>query len=169
MLPNDSGDLRGHSGRWPWHAIGFNFRRASRRPVSRPYMAVRRDAARLWRVGAGRRVSFARSAVDASTASLLIAISTAGTIFDSTKVALTTWFRAMYLITQTKQGISSIELGRRLGTTQTTAWKIKTKLAEVMRRDGEGVVLNGRIEMDDVFLGDRAANLGAEARERHRS
>jgi len=59
---------------------------------------------------------------------------TAGTIFDSTKVALTTWFRAMYLITQTKQGVSSIELGRRLGVTQTTAWKIKTKLAEVSRR-----------------------------------
>ena len=58
---------------------------------------------------------------------------TAGTIFDSTKLPLTAWFRAMYLITQTKQGISSIELGRRLGTTQTTAWKIKTKLAEVMR------------------------------------
>ena len=35
---------------------------------------------------------------------------TAGTIFDSTKVTLTTWFRAMYLITQTKQGISSIDL-----------------------------------------------------------
>ncbi len=58
---------------------------------------------------------------------------TAGTIFASTKVPLMTWFRAMYLITQTKQGISSIELGRRLGVTQTTAWKIKTKLAEVMR------------------------------------
>jgi len=58
---------------------------------------------------------------------------TAGTIFDSTKLPLTVWFRAMYLITQTKQGISSIELGRRLGTTQTTAWKIKTKLTEVMR------------------------------------
>ena len=58
---------------------------------------------------------------------------TAGTIFDATKVPLTTWFRAMDLITQTKQGISSIELGRRLGTTQTTAWKIKTKLAEAMR------------------------------------
>ena len=42
---------------------------------------------------------------------------TAGTVFASTKVPLTTWFRAMYLITQTKQGISSIELGRRLGTT----------------------------------------------------
>jgi transposase-like protein len=78
---------------------------------------------------------------------------TAGTIFDQTKVPLTTWFRAMYHLTQSKQGISSIELGRRLGTTQTTAWKIKTKLAEVMRRDGETVRLEGRIEMDDVFLG----------------
>jgi len=78
---------------------------------------------------------------------------TAGTIFSSTKVPLTTWFRAMYLVTQTKQGISSIELGRRLGTTQTTAWKIKTKLAEVMRTAGEDNKLDGRIEMDDAYLG----------------
>jgi hypothetical protein len=78
---------------------------------------------------------------------------TAGTIFDSTKVPLTTWFRAMYLITQTKQGISYIELGRRLGITQTTAWKIKTKLAEVMRIAGESERLNSRIEMDDAYLG----------------
>ncbi len=77
----------------------------------------------------------------------------AGTIFNSTKLPLTIWFRAMYLITQTKQGISSIELGRRLGVTQTTAWKIKTKLAEVMRIAGEGDRLSGRIEMDDAYLG----------------
>lgn len=78
---------------------------------------------------------------------------TAGTIFASTKAPLTTWFRAMYHLTQSKQGISSIELGRRLGVTQTTAWKIKTKLAEVMRRAGDDVRLDGRVEMDDVFLG----------------
>lgn len=78
---------------------------------------------------------------------------TAGTVFASTKVPLTTWFRAMYLITQTKQGISSIELGRRLGTTQTTAWKIKTKLGEVMRIASERDKLDGRIEMDDAYLG----------------
>lgn len=77
----------------------------------------------------------------------------AGTVFNSTKLPLTTWFRAMYLITQTKQGISSIELGRRLGTTQTTAWKIKTKLAEVMRIAGDKEKLSGRIEMDDAYLG----------------
>ena len=79
----------------------------------------------------------------------------AGTIFNSTKLPLTVWFRAMYLITQTKQGISSIELGRRLGTTQTTAWKIKTKLAEVMRLDNDRSPLEGRVEMDDAYLGGK--------------
>ena len=31
----------------------------------------------------------------------------------------------MYHLTQSKGGISSIELGRRLGVTQTTAWKLE--------------------------------------------
>ena len=50
----------------------------------------------------------------------------AGTIFAATKVPLGTWFRAMYHLTQSKGGISTIELGRRLGITQTTAWKSST-------------------------------------------
>ena len=76
-----------------------------------------------------------------------------GAIFAATKAPLTTWFRAMYHLTQSKHGISSIELGRRLGVTQTTAWKMKTKLAEVMRRSSDRDRLHGRIEMDDAYLG----------------
>ena len=96
---------------------------------------------------------------------------TAGTLFNSTKVSLTTWFRAMYLITQTKQGISSIELGRRLGVTQTTAWKIKMKLVEAMRLASANERLDGRIEMDDAYLGGerRAARRGVAAPARSRS
>ena len=41
----------------------------------------------------------------------------AGTIFAATKLPLRIWFRAIYHVTQSKQGISSIELGRRLGVT----------------------------------------------------
>jgi hypothetical protein len=37
--------------------------------------------------------------------------------------------------------------------TQTTAWKMKTKLAEVMRRSSDKDRLQGRIEMDDAYLG----------------
>ena len=77
----------------------------------------------------------------------------AGTIFAATKVPLCTWFRAMYHLTQSKGGISSIELGRRLGVTQTTAWKIKHKLMQVMMERDAGKRLTGRIEVDDAYLG----------------
>jgi transposase-like protein len=78
---------------------------------------------------------------------------TAETIFAATKLALLTWFRAMYHLTQSKQGISSIELGRRLGVTQTIAWKIKHKLKQVMMERDAGQQLTGRVEMDDAYLG----------------
>jgi len=62
---------------------------------------------------------------------------------------MTTWLRAMYLITQVEQGISSIELARRLGVMQTGAW-IKLKLDEAMRLARSNERLDGRIEMDDA-------------------
>ncbi len=77
----------------------------------------------------------------------------AGTIFASTKVPLRTWFRAMYHLTQRKGGISSLELGRRLGVTQNTAWKLKHKLMQVMMERDAGKRLTGRVEMDDAYLG----------------
>src|SRR4051812_43709590 len=44
---------------------------------------------------------------------------TAGTIFHATKLPLTSWFLAMWLVATAKNGISSVELGRRLGIKQT--------------------------------------------------
>src|ERR1700745_3791165 len=65
--------------------------------------------------------------------------------------------RALYQCTacrrQTKGGISSIELGRRLGVTQTTAWKIKHKLMQAMMERDATKRLTGRIEIDDAYLG----------------
>src|SRR3954452_22885800 len=78
---------------------------------------------------------------------------TAGTIFASTHLPLRLWFRAMYHLTQSKQGISSVELGRRLGVKQFTAWKIKHKLAQVMMERDSGKRFSGRVEIDDAYLG----------------
>ena len=77
----------------------------------------------------------------------------AGTIFAATKLPLRTWFCAIYHMTQTKQGISSIELGRRLGVRQDTAWKIKHKLKQVMMERDASKQLTGRVEIDDAYLG----------------
>ena len=72
---------------------------------------------------------------------------TAGTIFHATKLPLTFWFGS------SKNGISSVELGRRLGVKQPTAWAVKHKIMAVMaRREGE-TRLAGRVEMDDAYLG----------------
>ena len=78
---------------------------------------------------------------------------TAGTIFASTKLPLRLWFRAMYLLTQSKTGISSMELSRRLGVTQTTAWMLKHKLAQVMIERNAARRLKGGVQMDDAYIG----------------
>ena len=78
---------------------------------------------------------------------------TAGTIFHATKLPLTLWFAAIHLIVTAKNGISSVELGRRLGVKQPTTWAVKHKIMAVMaRREGE-TALTGRVEMDDAYLG----------------
>ncbi len=57
---------------------------------------------------------------------------TAGTVFHWTKLPLTTWFLAIYHLTQSKGGMCSVELARRLGTRQPTAWLMKHKLMAAM-------------------------------------
>ena len=79
---------------------------------------------------------------------------TAGTVFQDTKLPLTVWFIAIYHLTQSKNGISSIELGRRLGVKRQTAWLMKHKLMRAMgAREAEKPKLEGRVEVDDAYLG----------------
>ena len=79
---------------------------------------------------------------------------TAGTVFQDTKLPLTTWFAAIYHLAQGKNGISSVELGRRLGVKQATAWLVKHKLMRAMvAREAAKPKLSGRVEIDDAYLG----------------
>jgi ribosomal protein L37AE/L43A len=79
---------------------------------------------------------------------------TAGTVFQDTKLPLVTWFAAIYHLTQSKNGVSSIELGRRLGVKQGTAWLMKHKLMRAMAsREAAKPKLSGRVEVDDAYLG----------------
>ena len=78
---------------------------------------------------------------------------TAGTIFHAPKLPLTSWFVAFWLIATAKNGISSVELGRRLGIKQTNAWALKQKIMAVMVEREAQEPLSGRVEMDDAYLG----------------
>jgi hypothetical protein len=78
---------------------------------------------------------------------------TAGTIFHATKLPLTTWFLAIQVVATAKNGISSIELGRRLGIKQSNAWALKQKIMQVMLTREAAKLLQGRVELDDAYLG----------------
>jgi hypothetical protein len=60
---------------------------------------------------------------------------TAGTIFASTKLPLTSWFLAIRLISRAAEGVTSVELGRRLGIKQTNAWTLKQKVLRAIEHD----------------------------------
>jgi hypothetical protein len=76
-----------------------------------------------------------------------------GTVFETTKLPLTSWFLAMHLLTQAKNNIAALELMRHLGVSYRTAWLIKHKLMETMRQREDERQLSGRVEIDDAYLG----------------
>jgi transposase-like protein len=82
---------------------------------------------------------------------------TAGTLFDSTKLPLTTWFLAIYLISQAKTGLSALELKRHLGVSYPTAWLMQHKLMIAMAARDAHHRLSGAVQVDDAYLGGERA------------
>lgn len=78
---------------------------------------------------------------------------TSGTVFDKTRLPLTKWFMAMHLLTQSKTGISAMELMRQLKVNYNTAWKMKHKLLQAMKESEDEQQIGGIIQLDDVYWG----------------
>ena len=78
---------------------------------------------------------------------------TSGTLFDGSKLPLTTWFLAMHLLTGSKTNLSALELKRHLGVCYDTAWKLKHKVMQAMTAREEPRQLAGFVQIDDAYLG----------------
>ena len=61
----------------------------------------------------------------------------------------------MYLTTQSKYNVSALELKRHLGVRYKAAWLMKHKLLQVMHLREDTRRLDGRVEVDDAYLGGR--------------
>jgi len=94
----------------------------------------------------------------------------AGTVFQSTHLALTVWFLAIYLISQAKTGLSTLALKRHLGVSYPTAWLIQHKLMQAMTERDAQYTLCGEVLVDDAYLGGERvggkAGRGSEKRSR---
>ena len=77
----------------------------------------------------------------------------AGTILEQSKKPLALWFRAIFEVTASKQGISAAELQRKLGLgSYQTAWSWLTKIRTAMVRPNREP-LAGEVEIDESYVG----------------
>ena len=81
-----------------------------------------------------------------------------GTIFASTKLPLTAWLLCIYLVTQAKDGISSLNLARTIGVSANAALRMKHKLQQVMKNRDDQRSLKGILLMDDAYWGGKKRN-----------
>lgn len=74
-----------------------------------------------------------------------------GTILEDSKLPLQKWLLAIYVLTNAKKGVSSIQLAEYLGCTQKTAWFLAHRIREAWQ-DQSGK-FSGTVEVDETYVG----------------
>ena len=81
-----------------------------------------------------------------------------GTFAENTKIPLTKWFLAMYILNNHSKGISSLQLASWLDVTQKTAWFLNHRIREMLNQTADGSLLNGTVEIDETYVGGKDFN-----------
>ncbi len=88
-----------------------------------------------------------------------------GTIMEDSPIGLDKWLPAIWMLQNSKNGISSCEVSRALGITQRSAWFLlhRIRLAQQGKNGGK---LAGEVEVDETFIGGKARNMHKSKKER---
>jgi len=77
---------------------------------------------------------------------------TAGTIFNDSHLPLWKWFLCVYLLCESKKGISANQIKRTLGISYKTAWYLCHRIRAAMK-EVHPAPLDGVLEMDETYIG----------------
>ena len=88
-----------------------------------------------------------------------------GSIFEDSAIPLDKWLAAMWMIANSKNGVSSHEMARSLGITQKSAWFLLHRVRLAMQT-ATFEKLDGEIEVDETFVGGKARNMHKNVRSR---
>lgn len=75
-----------------------------------------------------------------------------GTVMQSSKIGLQKWLFAMYMMSMSLKGTSSMKVYRELGITQKTAWFLMQRIREGFM-DGIDQSMRGPVEVDETYMG----------------
>ena len=83
---------------------------------------------------------------------------TAGTIFHDSHLPLMKWFAAIYLLSESKKGMSANQLKRTLKVAYKTAWYLCHRIREAVA-DADCTLLSNIVECDETYVGGKAKNI----------
>lgn len=77
------------------------------------------------------------------------------TIMQASKISMQCWLYAIYLMSVSKKGISSLQMSRELGITQKSAWYMLQKIRECYEFN---FMLGNEVEADETYIGGKEKN-----------
>jgi len=77
----------------------------------------------------------------------------AGTIFEKSSTDLVKWFFAIFLMSQSRNGVAAKEIERHTGVTYKTAWRMAKQVREIMKENEH--FLFGEVEIDETMIGGK--------------
>ena len=80
---------------------------------------------------------------------------TVGTVFERSKIPLSKWLAALFLMVASKKGVSAHQVHRMLGISYKSTWFMMHRLREAMRQ-GDLAPMGGAgsiVELDETFIG----------------
>ena len=85
-----------------------------------------------------------------------------GTIFEDSPIKLEKWLPVMWMLANSKNGVSSWEISRAIGVTQKTAWFMLQRGRLAMQDEKHGGKIGGEgceVEVDETFIGGKMRNM----------
>jgi transposase-like protein len=86
---------------------------------------------------------------------------TVGTLFERSKIPLSKWLMATYLLCASKKGMSTRQLSRMLGVSVKSTWFMTHRIREAMRPGSDFGPLGGKgkiVEADETLIGGKERN-----------
>jgi len=88
---------------------------------------------------------------------------TAGTVFNDSHLPLWKWFLCVYLLCESRKGMSANQIKRTLGISYKTAWYLCQRVRSAMK-EVHPAPLDGVVEIDETYVGGKMHGKGAQGR-----